>query len=309
MGFLNRLKKGLEKTKENFTKRIDNLIVSFRKIDEDFFEELEEILIESDIAIDTVMSIMDDLQYQVKLNNIDEPEAIKVLLKEKLLDILLSNENKGLILEKEENQNKLNIILVVGVNGTGKTTTIGKLSNLLIKEGKSVILAAGDTFRAAATEQLVLWSQRSKTQIVTGQAGADPASVVYDAIYAAMTRKADVLICDTAGRLHTKSNLMEELKKIKRVIMKEAPDANLETLIVLDASAGQNSLVQAKAFDQAIDIDGIVLTKLDGTAKGGIVISVSSELKIPVKYIGIGEQVDDLRVFDANEFIDALFDN
>lgn len=309
MGFLNRLKKGLEKTKENFTKRIDNLIVSFRKIDEDFFEELEEILIESDIAIDTVMSIMDDLQYQVKLNNIDEPEAIKVLLKEKLLDILLSNENKGLILEKEENQNKLNIILVVGVNGTGKTTTIGKLSNLLIKEGKSVILAAGDTFRAAATEQLVLWSQRSKTQIVTGQAGADPASVVYDAIYAAMTRKADVLICDTAGRLHTKSNLMEELKKIKRVIMKEAPDASLETLIVLDASAGQNSLVQAKAFDQAIDIDGIVLTKLDGTAKGGIVISVSSELKIPVKYIGIGEQVDDLRVFDANEFIDALFDN
>lgn len=309
MSFFQRLKEGLSATKEKLTRQIDRLLASFRKIDEELFEQMEEILIESDIAIDTVMQITEQLKQEVKINNISEPAEIRDLLKRKLLEIITKNSDTTLYALKEDNRDNLNIILVVGVNGTGKTTSIGKLAGMLTKRNKKVLLAAADTFRAAASEQLTEWSKRTGVDIVAHKSGADPGAVVYDAIHASGKRGVNVLICDTAGRLHTKSNLMEELKKISRVIAKEAPDAIVETLLVIDASAGQNSLVQARVFNEYVRIDGIILTKLDGTAKGGMIISICNELDIPVKYIGIGEKADDLRPFDGKSFIEALFDN
>lgn len=308
MSFFQRLKEGLNKTKEKFTKQIDKLLASFRKIDEELFEQLEEVLIESDIAINTVMQIIEQLKQEVKINNITDPLQIRDLLKKKLFEILSKNNNTSLLALNDEFKGKMNIILIVGVNGTGKTTSIGKLARMLSMQDKKVILAAADTFRAAASEQLTEWAKRTNVDIVSHKSGADPGAVVYDAIHACEKRGADILICDTAGRLHTKSNLMDELKKIRRVISKEAPDAIVETLLVIDASSGQNSMVQAKVFDECVKIDGIILTKLDGTAKGGMIISICNELDIPVKYIGIGEKADDLKPFDGKSFIEALFD-
>lgn len=308
MKFFQRLKEGLSKTKDKLTKQIDKLLASFRKIDEELFEQLEEILIESDIAIDTVLEIIENLKNSVKINNITDPMDIRYLLKDNLYKILSKKDDNILFALNPNNSNKLNIILVVGVNGTGKTTSIGKLSLLLSQTGKNVMLAAADTFRAAASEQLNEWAKRTDVDIISHKSGADPGAVVYDAIHAAKRRDTDVLICDTAGRLHTKSNLMEELKKIRRVITKEAEDAIVETVLVIDASSGQNSMVQARVFNECVHIDGIILTKLDGTAKGGIVVSICNELDIPVKYIGIGEKADDLKPFDAKEFVEALFD-
>ncbi len=308
MNFFQRLKEGLSKTKDKLTKQIDKLLASFRKIDEELFEQLEEILIESDIAIDTVLEIIENLKNSVKINNITDPMDIRYLLKDNLYKILSKKDDNILFALNPNNSNKLNIILVVGVNGTGKTTSIGKLSLLLSQTGKNVMLAAADTFRAAASEQLNEWAKRTNVDIISHKSGADPGAVVYDAIHAAKRRDTDVLICDTAGRLHTKSNLMEELKKIRRVITKEAEDAIVETVLVIDASSGQNSMVQARVFNECVHIDGIILTKLDGTAKGGIVVSICNELDIPVKYIGIGEKADDLKPFDAKEFVEALFD-
>ncbi|NLF36997.1 MAG: signal recognition particle-docking protein FtsY [Clostridiaceae bacterium] len=308
MNFFQRLKEGLSKTKDKLTKQIDKLLASFRKIDEELFEQLEEILIESDIAIDTVLEIIENLKNSVKINNITDPMDIRYLLKDNLYKILSKKDDNILFALNPNNSNKLNIILVVGVNGTGKTTSIGKLSLLLSQTGKNVMLAAADTFRAAASEQLNEWAKRTNVDIISHKSGADPGAVVYDAIHAAKRRDTDVLICDTAGRLHTKSNLMEELKKIRRVITKEAEDDIVETVLVIDASSGQNSMVQARVFNECVHIDGIILTKLDGTAKGGIVVSICNELDIPVKYIGIGEKADDLKPFDAKEFVEALFD-
>lgn len=308
MNFFQRLKEGLSKTKDKLTKQIDKLLASFRKIDEELFEQLEEILIESDIAIDTVMEIIDNLKNSVKINNITDPMDIRYLLKDNLYKILSKKDDNILFALNPKNSNQLNIILVVGVNGTGKTTSIGKLSLMLSQTGKNVMLAAADTFRAAASEQLNEWAKRTNVDIISHKSGADPGAVVYDAIHAAKRRNKDILICDTAGRLHTKSNLMEELKKIRRVITKEAEDAIVETVLVIDASSGQNSMVQARVFNECVHIDGIILTKLDGTAKGGIVVSICNELDIPVKYIGIGEKADDLKPFDAKEFVEALFD-
>ena len=308
MNFFQRLKEGLSKTKDKLTKQIDKLLASFRKIDEELFDQLEEILIESDIAIDTVMEIIENLKNSVKINNITDPMDIRYLLKDNLYKILSKKDDNILFALNPKNSNQLNIILVVGVNGTGKTTSIGKLSLMLSQTGKNVMLAAADTFRAAASEQLNEWAKRTNVEIISHKSGADPGAVVYDAIHAAKRRDTDVLICDTAGRLHTKSNLMEELKKIRRVITKEAEDAIVETVLVIDASSGQNSMVQARVFNECVHIDGIILTKLDGTAKGGIVVSICNELDIPVKYIGIGEKADDLKPFDAKEFVEALFD-
>ncbi len=308
MNFFQRLKEGLSKTKDKLTKQIDKLLASFRKIDEELFEQLEEILIESDIAIDTVMEIIENLKNSVKINNITDPMDIRYLLKDNLYKILSKKDDNILFALNPKNSNQLNIILVVGVNGTGKTTSIGKLSLMLSQTGKNVMLAAADTFRAAASEQLNEWAKRTNVDIISHKSGADPGAVVYDAIHAAKRRNKDILICDTAGRLHTKINLMEELKKIRRVITKEAEDAIVETVLVIDASSGQNSMVQARVFNECVHIDGIILTKLDGTAKGGIVVSICNELDIPVKYIGIGEKADDLKPFDAKEFVEALFD-
>ena len=308
MNFFQRLKEGLSKTKDKLTKQIDKLLASFRKIDEELFEQLEEILIESDIAIDTVLEIIENLKNSVKINNITDPMDIRYLLKDNLYKILSKKDDNILFALNPKNSNQLNIILVVGVNGTGKTTSIGKLSLMLSQTGKNVMLAAADTFRAAASEQLNEWAKRTNVDIISHKSGADPGAVVYDAIHAAKKRNKDILICDTAGRLHTKINLMEELKKIRRVITKEAEDAIVETVLVIDASSGQNSMVQARVFNECVHIDGIILTKLDGTAKGGIVVSICNELDIPVKYIGIGEKADDLKPFDAKEFVEALFD-
>lgn len=308
MNFIQRLKDGLSKTKKAFTEKIDALINSFKKIDQDFFDELEEILIESDIGVDTTASIIEKLTKTVKSENITEPEKIRDMLESQIFDILSKSKNVKLKALNKYTDKVLNIILIVGVNGTGKTTSIGKLSKYLLDNDKSVILAAADTFRAAATEQLDEWAKRCGVEIVKHSGGSDPAAVVYDGIHAALNRKFDVLICDTAGRLHTKSNLMEELKKIKRVILKEAPAAVVETLLVIDAGSGQNSLVQAHAFNECVVLDGLILTKLDGTAKGGMIISICSELDIPVKFIGIGEKADDLKEFDPESYVKALFD-
>jgi len=301
MGLFDRLKEGLQKTRKGITEKIDQMLVSFGKIDDELFEELEEILISSDVGIETTMRIIDELKKKVKERRVIDPKQVKSLLKEELTEIL-GSDNPELVLDTSPS-----VIMVIGVNGVGKTTSIGKIANMLKQQGKKVILAAGDTFRAAAIDQLEIWANRVGVDIIQQSEGSDPAAVVFDAIQAARSRKADVLICDTAGRLHTKKNLMEELKKVSRVIDRELPGASRETLLVLDATTGQNAISQAKTFKESTDITGIVLTKLDGTAKGGIVIAIKSELDIPVKLIGVGEQMEDLQRFDAKSFVEALF--
>lgn len=301
MGFFDRLKEGLQKTRKSITEKIDQVLVSFGKVDDELFDELEEILITSDIGIETTMKITADLKAKVRERKITDPMLVKGLLKEELIEILEKGGNEMKL------ETKPSVIIVIGVNGVGKTTSIGKIANLYKSKGKKVLLAAGDTFRAAAIDQLEVWAERVGTDIIMQKEGSDPAAVIFDAIQAAKSRKADLLICDTAGRLHTKKNLMEELKKVSRVLERELPGADRETLLVLDATTGQNAVTQAKTFSETSDITGIVLTKLDGTAKGGIVVAIKSELDIPVKLIGVGEQIDDLQKFDPKEFVEALF--
>ena len=301
MGFFDRLKSGLTKTRDNFVSGIDSLFSGFSEIDDDFYEELEEILIMADIGVNTTDRIIEDLKEKVKEQKIKEVSVCRELLMDTIKQQMQVDETAY------EFEHKTSVVLMIGVNGVGKTTSVGKLAGQLKAQGKKVILAAADTFRAAAIEQLTEWSNRAGVEIIAGQEGGDPASVVFDAVNAAKARKADVLICDTAGRLHNKKNLMEELRKINRILEKEYPDAFRETLVVLDATTGQNALAQAKQFMECADITGVILTKMDGTAKGGIAVAIQSELGIPVKYIGIGEKIEDLQKFDANSFVDALF--
>lgn len=300
-GFFRRLVSGLTKTRQNIVSGLDSLFSGFSKIDEDFYEELEEILIMGDLGVKATYSILDDLREKVKEQHIKDPADCKQLLIDSIKEQMQIGETAY------EFENQKSVVLVIGVNGVGKTTTIGKLAGKLRGEGKKVVIAAADTFRAAAGEQLKEWADRANAEFIGGQEGSDPAAVVYDAVAASKARKADVLLCDTAGRLHNKKNLMEELKKINRVIEREYADAYRETLVVLDGTTGQNALSQAKQFAEAADITGIVLTKMDGTAKGGIVVAIQSELGIPVKYIGVGESIDDLQKFDSDDFVNALF--
>ena len=300
-GFFKRLVSGLAKTRDNIVSGIDSIFNGFSSIDEDFYEELEEILIMGDLGIHATMKIIEDLKAKVKENHIKEPAECKQLLIDSIKEQMSIGDTAY------EFENRTSVVLVIGVNGVGKTTTVGKLAGKLREEGKKVVLAAADTFRAAAGEQLTEWARRADAYMIGGQEGADPAAIVYDAVQAAKARKADVLLCDTAGRLHNKKNLMEELKKINRIIDREFPEAYRETLVVLDGTTGQNALAQAREFKEAADITGIVLTKLDGTAKGGIAVAIQSELVIPVKYIGVGEHIEDLQKFDPDEFVNALF--
>lgn len=300
MGFFNKIKEGLKKTRNAVVGQIDSMLKSFTKIDDELFEELEELLVMGDVGVHTANKICDELKNRVKKEGIKDPEEINRLLEETVSEMLKGGEELDI-------STTPSIILVIGVNGVGKTTTIGKLANSLSKQGKNVILAAADTFRAAAIEQLDIWAQRSGCEIIKQNEGSDPAAVVYDAISAAKARNADVIICDTAGRLHNKKHLMDELAKINRVIDRELPDAAKEKLLVLDATTGQNAVNQAEQFRQATGITGIVLTKLDGTAKGGVVLAIKDGLGIPVKYIGVGEQIDDLQPFNSDDFAKALF--
>lgn len=298
--FFKKLKDGLFKTRKNITDRLNSVISSFKSIDEDLFEELEEILITSDVGVETTMRLLDGVRKKVKEEKVSDPKAVIDLLKDEILALMSEN------VEPPKNEYP-QIIVVIGVNGVGKTTSVGKIANRYKKAGKKVLIAAADTFRAAAIEQLEIWSNRVGVDIIKHQEGSDPAAIIYDAISAAKSRKTDVVICDTAGRLHNKKNLMEELKKIFRVIDREYPEANREVYLVLDATTGQNAIIQAKVFKEAADITGIVLTKLDGTAKGGIVIAIKSELNIPVRLVGVGEKIDDLQEFNAVDFVNALF--
>ncbi len=300
MGLFDRLKEGLQKTRKGIAEKLDQVLVSFGVVDEDLFDELEEVLIASDIGVETSMRIMAGLRKKVKEQKISNPAQVKGLLKEELEEIM-GGENDGLDIEPSPA-----VITVIGVNGVGKTTSIGKIANMLKQDGKKVLLAAGDTFRAAAIDQLQVWSERVGVDIIKQAEGSDPAAVIYDAVQAAKARKVDVLICDTAGRLHTKKNLMEELKKVSRIIDRELPGAKRENLLVLDATTGQNAVSQAKTFGESAEITGIVLTKLDGTAKGGIVIAIKSELDIPVKFIGVGERMEDLQPFNSKDFVEAM---
>ncbi|MCD2492683.1 signal recognition particle-docking protein FtsY [Lacrimispora sp. NSJ-141] len=300
-GFFSRLVAGLSKTRDNIVAGIDSIFSGFSAIDDDFYEEIEETLIMGDIGIHTTESIIHDLKAQVKERKIKEPSECKALLIDTIKKQMDLGENAY------EFENRKSVVLVIGVNGVGKTTSVGKLAGQLKEEKKKVLVAAADTFRAAAIEQLTEWAVRAGVDIIAQQEGSDPAAVVYDAVSAAKARNADVLICDTAGRLHNKKNLMEELRKIHRIIDKEYPEAYKETLVVLDGTTGQNALEQARQFREVADITGIILTKLDGTAKGGIAVAIQAELGIPVKYIGIGEQMDDLQKFDPDEFVNALF--
>ena len=301
-GFFRRLVSGLTKTRDNIVSGMDSIFHGFSRIDDDFYEELEEILIMGDIGINATTSILEHLKEQVAEQHIKEPSQCKQLL--------IDSIKKQMQVESTEYEfeNRKSVILVIGVNGVGKTTSVGKLAGKLKDQGKKVILGAADTFRAAAGEQLTQWANRAGVEIIGGQDGADPASVVYDAVAAAKARNADILICDTAGRLHNKKNLMEELRKIYRILEREYPEAYLETLVVLDGTTGQNALSQARQFAEVANVTGIILTKLDGTAKGGIAVAIQSELDIPVKYIGVGESIDDLQKFDADAFVNALFD-
>lgn len=301
MGFFDKLKEGLNKTRNNIVGKIEQVLAGFGVVDEDLFEELLDILVASDIGIGTSQMIIDNLRERVKEEKISDPLKVKDALKKEIIDILNRGEN-GIDLE-----NTPVVITIIGVNGVGKTTTIGKIAHLYKQNNKKVLLAAGDTFRAAAAEQLEEWAKRSGTEIIKHKEGADPAAVIYDATSAAKSRKVDALICDTAGRLHTKKNLMEELKKISRIIDREMPEIKRETFLVLDATTGQNAVNQAKVFSETAEITGIVLTKLDGTAKGGIVIAIAHELGIPVRLIGVGEKIDDLQPFKPEEFVTALF--
>lgn len=300
MGFFSKIKEGLKKTRNAVVNQIDGMLKSFTKIDEELFEELEELLVMGDVGVKTASKITDELRVRVKKEGVTDPNEVHRLLEEITADMLRGGEELNL-------NTKPSIILVIGVNGVGKTTTIGKLANNLRMQGKSVLLAAADTFRAAAIDQLEIWAERAQCDIVKQKEGSDPAAVVYDAISAAKARGTDIIIADTAGRLHNKKYLMDELGKITRIIDRELPDADKEFLIVLDATTGQNAVNQAREFKNSAGITGIVLTKLDGTAKGGVVLSVKEELGVPVKYIGIGEQMDDLQPFDADSFAKALF--
>ena len=300
MGFFDKLKKGLSKTKNSFEEKINNVFSTFRKVDEDLLDELEEVLIMSDVGVETSTKIINNLRDRIKKQKLEDIEDVKQALREEIKEILDSVDN-SLHLET-----KPSVILVVGVNGVGKTTSIGKIANRLKQDGKKVVVAAADTFRAAAVEQLEIWAKRADCDIVKREEGVDPASVVYDAIKVTREKNADVLICDTAGRLHNKKYLMDELVKIKKVIDKELPDASKEILMVLDATTGQNAISQVKAFKETVDITGLILTKLDGTAKGGVVIGIVEENKMPVKFIGIGEQIDDMEIFNSEDFVKAL---
>jgi fused signal recognition particle receptor len=300
-----KFKDGLSKTRNNFSEKVNDLVSRYRKVDEDFFEELEEILIGADVGFDTVMTLIDELKKEVKKKNIQDPKEVQDVIIEKLVAIYESGEQSSTELNIQENE--LTVILFVGVNGVGKTTTIGKLASKFKNEGKKVLMAAGDTFRAGAIEQLEVWGERVGVDVIKQSAGSDPAAVMFDAIQAAKSRKVDILLCDTAGRLQNKVNLMKELEKVKRVIEREISGAPHEVLLVLDATTGQNAMVQAKTFKEATNVTGIVLTKLDGTAKGGIVLAIRNELDIPVKFVGLGEKMDDLQVFDAEKYVYGLF--
>ena len=302
MGFFDKLKNGLGKTRDNLNEKMNNVFSVFRKVDEELLEELEEILIMSDIGVDTSVEIISSLRERIKKEKIQDEEGVKNALKEEMQKIL----------DEVDNSLNLNttpsVILVVGVNGVGKTTTIGKIANKLRMEGKKVIVAAADTFRAAAVEQLEIWANRAGVGIVKKEEGVDPASVVFDAIRIAKEKNADVLICDTAGRLHNKKYLMDELLKINKVILKELPESSKETLMVIDGTTGQNAIEQVKAFKETVELTGLVLTKLDGTAKGGVVIGIVHENKIPVKFIGVGEKIDDMEIFNSKDFVDAIIE-
>ena len=301
-GFFKRLVSGLSKTRANIVSGIDSIFSGFSSIDEDFYEEIEEILIMGDLGINATTSIIENLKKQVEEKRIKDPAECKKLL----IDSIKQEMTVGNT--EYEFENRKSVILVIGVNGVGKTTSVGKLAGKLKDQGKKVILAAADTFRAAAGEQLIQWANRAGVELIGGQPGADPASVVFDAVAAAKARNADIMLCDTAGRLHNKKNLMEELRKIYRILEKEYPEAYLETLVVLDGTTGQNALAQARQFAEVAKVTGIILTKLDGTAKGGIAVAIHSELDIPVKYIGVGESIEDLEKFNAESFVNALFD-
>ncbi|MBQ3547335.1 MAG: signal recognition particle-docking protein FtsY [Clostridia bacterium] len=301
MGLFSKIKQGLQKTRNSIASGVTSIINSFTKIDEELFEELEEMLVMSDIGVNTATEICDILRKKIKEQGITDPAIIKKLMREVIAEML--GEDEGLKLNT-----KPSVILVIGVNGVGKTTTIGKLSAILKAQGKNVVLGAADTFRAAAIDQLQVWAERSGVQMVKSVEGTDPASVVFDTIASAKSRGADVIICDTAGRLHNKKNLMDELAKINRVINRELPESSVETLLVLDAATGQNAVNQAREFKNVTNITGIVLTKLDGTAKGGIIIPIKNELEIPVKFVGVGEGIDDLQPFSATEFVNGIFD-
>ncbi|EGQ2957096.1 signal recognition particle-docking protein FtsY [Staphylococcus pseudintermedius] len=300
-----KFREGLEKSRENFQNQLNNLLAHYRKVDEDFFEALEEMLIQADVGFNTVMELVDELRMEAKRRNITETEDLREAIVEKIVEIYQQDDEKSEEMNIEDG--RLNVILMVGVNGVGKTTTIGKLAHRYQAQGKKVMLAAGDTFRAGAIEQLEVWGQRVGVDVIRQGEGSDPAAVMYDAINAAKNKGVDILICDTAGRLQNKQNLMNELEKVKRVISRSVPDAPHEVLLALDATTGQNALAQAKAFKEVTDVTGIVLTKLDGTAKGGIVLAIRNELHIPVKYVGLGEKLDDLQPFNAESYVYGLF--
>ncbi|HLR14866.1 MAG TPA: signal recognition particle-docking protein FtsY [Bacillota bacterium] len=300
-------KKGMEKTRNSFSSRINDLIARYRRVDEDFFEELEEVLITADVGVSTVMEFIDELRMEVKRRNIKDTKDTREVISETLVSIYQGDDDETLSDINMQKDGELTVILVVGVNGVGKTTSIGKLANSFKQDGKKVVLAAGDTFRAGAIEQLEEWGKRTEVDVVKQSEGSDPAAVIFDAIRAAKSRKADVLICDTAGRLQNKVNLMNELEKVNRIIEREIPGAPHEVLLVLDATTGQNALSQAKTFSGVTNVSGIVLTKLDGTAKGGIVLAIRKELSIPVKYVGLGEGVEDLQPFEPDAFVYGLF--
>lgn len=301
MGFFDRLKQGLTKTRDSFSEKVNNVFSVFTKVDEELFEELEEALIMADVGMETSMYIIDRLRDDVKKNHITEPEEVKAALRAVIEQIMDEKADELKI------ENTPAIILVIGVNGVGKTTSIGKMAARFMADGKKVMMAAADTFRAAAIDQLEIWAKRCGCEIIKHEEGSDPGSVVFDAINSAKAKKVDVLICDTAGRLHNKKNLMDELGKINRIIEREAPGSDRHVFLVLDATTGQNAISQAKLFGEAANIDGIVLTKLDGTAKGGVVIGICREQNIPVRFIGVGEQIDDMQIFNASEFAEALF--
>lgn len=300
-----KFKEGLTKTRDQFTSKVNDLVARFREVDEEFFEELEDLLLQADVGVETVMELVDELRTEVQRKNIKNTAGIQSLISEKLVEIYNAGEEQTNELDIQDG--RLNVILMVGVNGVGKTTTIGKLAARFMSEGKTVMLAAGDTFRAGAIDQLVVWGERTGVEVIRQSEGSDPAAVMYDALHAAKNRKVDVLICDTAGRLQNKVNLMNELEKVHRVIQKEVPEAPHEVLLALDATTGQNALVQAETFKEATNVTGIVLTKLDGTAKGGIVLAIRSKLNIPVKFVGLGEGVDDLQPFDPEKYVYGLF--
>ena len=300
-GFFSRLAAGLSKTRQSISSGLSNIFSGFSQIDDDFYEELEETLIMADIGVNATMEIMDNLRAKVKENHIKQPAECKQLLIDSICEQMSVPE------DAYEFENRQSVVMVIGVNGVGKTTSIGKLAGQLKNQGKRVIVAAADTFRAGAIDQLAIWTERAGVELISQSEGSDPAAVVFDAVNAAKSRKADILLCDTAGRLHNKKNLMEELRKINKIVDREFPDAYRETLVVLDGTTGQNALAQAKQFGEVADITGIVITKLDGTAKGGIAVAISKELNIPVKYIGVGEHIDDLQKFDPRSFTEALF--